>query len=200
MRSVIAVLLMMVLGAKVGWAGEPSESTQPAGWGVKQLMQSLAQVKGAKRKFTERKYMSVLTEPLESSGTLVYIAPGRLEKHTLSPREESMVVEHGVVVITNKAKHMQRTVMLQDYPAVSAFIESIRSTLAGDLESLNKVYQVKLGGDVRRWHLQLVPNDAGVRDVVREIRISGHDNWLGSVEIIEASGDRSVMMVTEDTQ
>jgi hypothetical protein len=144
--------------------------------------------------------MSVLTEPLESSGTLVYIAPGRLEKHTLSPREESMVVEHGVVVITNKAKRMQRTVMLQDYPAVSAFIESIRSTLAGDLESLNKVYQVKLGGDVRHWHLQLVPNDAGVRDVVREIRISGHDNWLSSVEIIEASGDRSVMTVTEDAQ
>lgn len=200
MRSALAVLLMMVLGAAVCWAAEPAEETQSVAWGVKQLMQSLAQVKGAKRKFTERKYMSVLTEPLESTGTLVYIAPGRLEKHTLSPREESMVVEHGVVVITNKAKHTQRTIMLQDYPAVSAFIESIRSTLAGDLESLNKVYHVKLGGEVRRWNLQLVPNDAGVRDVVREIRISGHDNWLSSVEIIEASGDRSVMTVTEDTQ
>ena len=98
MRSAIAVLLMMVLGVNPCWAAEPSESTQPAGWGVQQLMQSLAQEKGAKRKFTERKYMSVLTEPLESSGTLIYVAPGRLEKHTLSPREESMVVEHGVVV------------------------------------------------------------------------------------------------------
>ena len=45
-------------------------------------MQNLAQVKSAKGKFVERKYLAMLNAPLDSSGTLVYTAPGRLEKFT----------------------------------------------------------------------------------------------------------------------
>ena len=44
-------------------------------------------------KFVERKYLAMLTAPLDFSGTLVYTAPGRLEKNTLAPKPERLVLD-----------------------------------------------------------------------------------------------------------
>ena len=56
-------------------------------------MQGLSKVPAAKGKFVERKYLAMLTAPLDSSGTLVYTAPGRLEKNTLAPKPERLVLD-----------------------------------------------------------------------------------------------------------
>ena len=113
-------------------------------WGVAQLMQGLAQTKTAQATFTERKFLSVLSRPLESSGTLLFQAPGHLEKHTLKPKVESLVLDQGVLTIDSKARNIKRTLVLQEYPSVWAFVESIRSTLAGDLPTLERFYQTEL--------------------------------------------------------
>src|SRR5688500_13261361 len=81
-RSCPALALLMIAGV---WSG--TAWTAPASnWGIGELMQSLAQVKSAKGRFVERKYLAILNAPLELSGTLSYSAPGRLEKHTLAPK------------------------------------------------------------------------------------------------------------------
>src|SRR5688500_9130786 len=72
----LALLLGLLLVAAAPAAGA---------WGIEQLMQDLARVKTAKGTFVERKHLAILTAPLESSGTLTYTAPDRLEKHTLVP-------------------------------------------------------------------------------------------------------------------
>ena len=79
-----------------------------------------------------------------------------------------------------------------------AFVESIRSTLAGDLPTLRRFYQLSLDGGERRWRLTLKPNEPGMQDVVSEIRISGDRSWINAIEIIETGGDRSVMTITKD--
>jgi len=48
-------------------------------------MQGLSQVKEAKGKFVERKFLSVLKQPLESSGTLLFQAP-IIWRNTPSPQ------------------------------------------------------------------------------------------------------------------
>lgn len=193
MRSVLAAILLLIYGHC--WGEAPTPEPAPA-WNIEQLMQSMAAVKSSKRKFTEKKYMSVLTVPLESSGTLYYEAPARLEKHTLAPKDERMVLDHGILSVENRAGQVLRTMMVDQYPAIGAFVESIRATLAGDLKSLSRYYQIKLAGDAGHWHMQLVPNDGSMHEVVREIRIDGRGNHIGTVEIFEANGDRSVMTVT----
>jgi len=161
-------------------------------------MQNLRQVKTAKGRFVERKHLGILNAPLEFSGTLIYIAPSRLEKHTLVPRAESLVLEREELTIERKEQSQHRTVMLQDYPVIWAFVESIRSTLAGDLATLNRFYDVALDGDERKWRLALKPSDPKMQEVVSEIRISGNRNWISAIEIIETGGDRSVMTITRD--
>jgi hypothetical protein len=81
-RTVLS-LLLLTAGCCVPAA---SGAVDAAGWDIKRLMQELGQVKIAKGRFVERRYLAILTAPLESSGTLTYVAPDRLEKHTLAPR------------------------------------------------------------------------------------------------------------------
>ncbi|TCV87470.1 LolA family protein [Sulfurirhabdus autotrophica] len=196
MRSLLAGVCLLMAGMGMSAAG--AEQAKPASLDVKQLMQNLGHVKVAKGTFVERKYMSILSTPLELSGTLIYTAPGHLEKHTLLPKPESMVLEQDKLTLENKTKNQRRTVVLQEYPVIWAFVEGIRSTLAGDLPTLSKFYRVSLDGNVNQWRLQLVPVESDMRAVVDEIHISGSKNWVRTIEIIESGGDRSVMTVTED--
>jgi hypothetical protein len=176
-----------------------SGTLNAANWGVEELMRSLAQVKFAKAKFVERKDLAVLTAPLETSGILIYTAPGRLEKHTLRPDPESLVLDQDTLTIDSKAAGKRRTLALRDYPVVWAFVESIRSTLAGDLQTLSRFYRVTLEGDEHAWRLLLKPIEPRMQSVVSEIRIGGSGNRISAIEILETDGDRSVMTISRDT-
>ena len=192
----LTLALLLPLGAPAASAAEPA-SAAPA-WGLPQLMQAMAGIKSERRTFTERKYLKVLTAPLESSGVLVYQAPAHLEKHTLAPRDERMVLDQGIIEIESRSRHFRRTLMATQYPAVGAFVESMRATLAGDLNALTRYYQVQLEGQASNWRMQLVPIDAAARDMVREIRIQGRDARITGIEIVESGGDRMVMAVGDE--
>ncbi len=194
-----ALLLMLCLLPVLAYAeGEPAAPT-PA-WGLSRLMQDMAKVHVSRGKFTERKRLAVLDVPLTSSGTLLFEAPGHLEKRTLEPREESLVLDQGVLTIENKARNLKRTLVVQQYPAVWAFVESIRSTLAGDLPTLERFYKVELKGVEAKWRLRLVPLDQRTRDMVREIVMSGGGNRVTRIEMTESNGDESVMTISGDVQ
>jgi outer membrane lipoprotein-sorting protein len=188
----LAALAAAALAGGAG-AGEPQ-----AGWDLERLMSELAQVKSAKARFVERRQIAILNAPLESSGTLVYAAPGRLEKHTLAPRAESLVLDGDRLTIENKAQNQRRTFALQQYPEIGVFVESIRSTLAGDLAALQRHYEVALEGGESQWRLLLKPRAPGARNLVSEIRIEGAGSQVGSVEILETGGDRSLMTITRE--
>lgn len=193
MRHVLVALLLTTIGICSTLAAE----AVPA-WGMEQLMQNLAQVKSARSKFAERKYLAILNAPLDSSGTLTYTAPGRLEKYTLSPKPETLVLDKDKLTIEYGDRKQRRTLMLQDYPFIWALVESIRSTLAGDLQTLTRFYQASLEGSAEKWHLSLKPAEPTMQAVVKEIHIGGIRNQIRMIEIIEAEGDRSIMTISED--
>ena len=181
----------------LGVIAAPAQGAE-AGWGLVDLMRSLQAVKSSRARFIERKELAILTEPLESSGTLVYRAPGTLEKHTLVPERESMVLEDGRLVLENADRGWRKSFALHEHPVIWAFVESIRSTLAGDLATLRRFYDVELEGSEPDWRLLLRPREPAMKTVVDEIRISGSGNWISRIEILEAGGDRSVMTISRE--
>jgi|KBSMisStaDraftv2_1062788.scaffolds.fasta_scaffold80578_2 outer membrane lipoprotein-sorting protein len=193
-----------VIAALVGWLGSlaayAADKAPAQKWGIEQLMQGLAEVKTAKGKFIERKYLAILTEPLQFSGTLVYTAPGHLEKYTVSPKPESLVLDQDKVTIESKATNQRRVLALQEYPPMWAFVESFRSTLAGDLATLKRFYRVRLEGNETQWQLELKPTEPNMQAIVTEIRIGGSRNRISSIEVTESQGNRSVMTITGDVQ
>jgi outer membrane lipoprotein-sorting protein len=168
-----------------------------ASWDLQQLMDSLAQNKSGRATFVETKHLSVLNKPLESSGELLYTAPDRLEKRTLKPKPESMTVNGDELSIERGSQkyHLQ----LQAYPELAAFIDSIRGTLAGDRKALERNYQLNLGGSADGWVLQLLPLDEKMKAVIQRIRISGVRDQVNSVEISQADGDSSLMVIEKST-
>lgn len=191
-RCAQALLSLLLVGAS---------SAQPAatsGWDLARLMRELAQVETARGRFVERKYLSILTAPLESSGTLLYVAPDRLEKHTVAPRAESLVLEGDQLTFEGGEPKRRRTIRLADYPAIGVFAESIRSTLSGDLEALNRFYAITLEGDGLKWRMVLKPSDPKIQELISEIRIGGSRVWISSIEFLEPGGDRTVMTIARD--
>lgn len=162
-------------------------------WDIDQLMRGLAQAHTEHASFVEKKSIAMLDKPVESSGELFYTAPDHLEKRTIKPKPESMILDHGTLVIERgRQKHH---LPLQDYPELAAFIDSIRSTLAGDRKALERNYRLSLEGTAEHWTLQLLPVDKKIRAVVKRIRIAGMGDSVRSVEITQADGDSSLMLI-----
>lgn len=190
------LMLCISLSIAPASAAEPEQDDAP--WSVTDLMQSLAQVKTSNARFVEHKHLSMLTTPLVFSGTLEYTAPDRLKKTTLLPKPESMILDGDKLVVQSGDAGGKRTLALKDYPSVWAFIESIRSTLAGDIATLNRYYRVDLKGQAKQWQLTLQPADSKIKSLVSEILIKGSFEHIDTIEIRESGGDYSVMSISRD--
>jgi hypothetical protein len=180
--SRLAVLALFVAGA-----------TAAADSDFDRLMSALAQRKHGQVTFVEKKFIALLDRPVESSGELLYDAPDRLEKRTLKPKPESLVLAGGTVSAQRGRHHY--VLDLKQYPQVVPFIESIRATLAGDRAALERVFKVDFSGSLQQWRLALVPLDPQLGKSVKEIHIEGERDVIHSVEILEADGDRSVLTI-----
>jgi outer membrane lipoprotein-sorting protein len=164
-----------------------------ADWQLADLMQQLGQVRNAQARFVERKYIALLDKPVESSGELSFTAPDRMEMRTLRPKKQSLLLDGNRLTMEQDGR--SRTVSLQSYPEVAAFVEGIRGTLAGDRQALERVYQVHLIGNAARWQL-LVPREAAMSRIISRIRIGGSQGEVLSVAYDHADGDRSEMQIT----
>jgi hypothetical protein len=155
------------------------------------VMQLLAARKHGRVEFVEQHFLAVLRRPVESSGELLYDAPDHLEKRTLLPHPENLVLDGGSLSVERGGN--RRVLDLHRYPQVQPFVESIRATLAGDRGALERVYRLEFAGSLARWSLTLEPLDRELAKVVRQVRIDGSRDELLRVEIRQPDGDRSLM-------
>jgi hypothetical protein len=171
-------------------------SSYAAEWALPDLMHLLAQQKSGKASFVERKYISILDKPLESSGELSFNAPDRLEKRTLKPRPESMLLDGDKLTVTLHEKR-PLDLRLQDHPEVAALVESIRGTLSGDQAALEKNYAIDFTGVPGKWQLTLTPVQKAVVKVVRQIHIGGADANIKTITFDQVDGDRFEMTISK---
>jgi outer membrane lipoprotein carrier protein LolA len=159
------------------------------------LMRAFAKTTSAEARFTERRTMSILNKPLESSGVLRYTAPDRLEKHTLQPADEVLLVERDQITLERAGR--KRVLALGDYPALQALVESMRGTLAGDAATLTRFYEARLDGSEARWVLTLVPRERQMSELVATIRLTGRNAHVETIDIFETGGDRTTMTIDD---
>ncbi|HTD06378.1 LolA-related protein [Undibacterium sp.] len=167
-------------------------------WDLPQLMASLAQVQSNEARFTEKKTMALLKAPVESSGILSYRRPDHVEKHILRPKEESLVIDGDEVSWKDGASGKKHSLRLQNNPALTALVESLRATLAGDLPALRRYFAVKLQGTQARWTLTLTPAEDTIRRSLKTMSIEGSGTQVSVIDIVEVGGDRSVMVLQHD--
>lgn len=160
-----------------------------AAFDIDQLMGELAQYKGGRARFVETRTMAMLDRPLLSSGEMIYTPPDRLEKRTVKPRAEMLVLDKDTLTIERGERRM--SISVASRPEAQAFVASVRSTLAGNRQALEKYYQLELKGTPADWKLVLLPLEPAVLALVKRITVTGQGGQVRHIEYAQADGDRS---------
>ena len=164
-----------------------------AAFDISQLMDDLARHKGGKAKFVEKKYFAILDKPVISTGEMTYTAPDRLEKRTLTPKVETLLLDKDILSIERDKQKL--SINLANQPEALAFVDSIRGTLSGNRAALEKNYALHLAGNTDKWVLTLLPSDQKIANMVQRITVTGNKNQVRIIEYLQADGDRSVLNI-----
>lgn len=192
-RKLLALGLLLAVAG--GGAAATSEGPGgDAGAQLDRLMSLMSQRQHGEADFSEKKYLSVLKRPLESSGLLIYDAPDHLEQRTTLPRPQSVVLDHGIA--TMHIGQRERVLRLADYPQLAPLIDSIRATLAGDRAALESVFKIDFSGTLAQWQLRLEPRDAQLAATLKRIELQGQRDTVHEVQVWQSDGDHSVMSIT----
>ena len=192
-RTIRVLVWLCIAGCAANASTGPAAplSTNSAPGDLDEVMHLLALRQHGRVEFVEQHFLAVLNHPIESSGEMRYDAPDHLEKRTLLPRPENLVLAGGALTV-ERGGHTH-VLDLHRYPQIQPFVESIRATLAGDRAALERVFRVEFTGTVQRWSLALYPLDLQLAKSVAEVQIDGTHDQLLRVEIRQADGDRSLM-------
>ena len=182
-RGVLGLALLVVAA---------SASAQAA-FTLDQLMADLAQHKGGRARFVEKRYLSVLDKPVVASGEMTYSPPDRLEKRTLLPKPETLVLDRDTLTMERDKRKL--SINLNSRPEAQAFVESIRSTLSGNRASLERSYSLQLKGSSNQWVLTLVPVESAILLLLQRITVSGSKGQVRSIEYLQPDGDRTELTI-----
>ncbi len=146
--------------------------------------------------FQEEKRFAALDQPLRSSGQLIYVRPAYLSKITIAPEPETLVVDGDRLTLTT-ADRQTRSFRVDRRPEISALVDAVRGTLAGNLTLLENHFKVSVQGDNADWTLVLTPVETVVRRLIQNIVVGGHGTDIRTLRIIAVNQDQQIMTITE---
>jgi hypothetical protein len=175
------------------FSGMPA-AAQAQAWSLDALLHGFARVGESTAHYTETRQSGFVDVPLITEGTLVYRAPDYLAKHDAGGGSGYTVQGDSVEALGPQGR--KRSLRLDNYPTLAAFIAALRATLAGDGKTLHAYFKTRLKGDRAHWTLELTPADAGLANYVSAITLKGSGIRLDEVEMQEVGGDTSVLKLS----
>jgi hypothetical protein len=182
----LALVLLLLL--------DPLTMASAAGDPLDAILAGLSQHTHGQVKFSEETRSQLLTHTLLSEGVLRFDAPDRLEKQTLAPIPEDLIVEGDVVTIIRG--HHRSSIRLSQYPKLSPLLEGIRATLSGNRAALEQRFQVSLASAAGDWELRLAPLRGPSAPSFARIALRGHDDALENVTLEQVNGDVTSIALT----
>lgn len=161
---------------------------------IAEVLAGFAQRPHQQARFVERTYTRLLKRPSETTGELYFDAPDRLEKRTLTPVREVLLVEGEAITVTRGTR--RRTFQMADIPPLRPLLEGLRATLAGDVAGLNAHFSVSFASTGSGWLMTLLPLPGEAQALYQRIQIRGGDSHVQSIAIERGAGERSLMTIT----
>lgn len=197
MRRACAALATLL---SIGWAifsGDSlaADASDPAPTELEALMAIFAGSGGVRAHFEESRHLSILTDPIETTGTLYFAPPDRLARHATWPGRSSVVIEAGRVSLGDETG--QRVFEFNTSEVAQALIGNLMVVFRGDLKTLRARYSISFDSDGESWTLDLEPRSRALRGVIEGIRFSGQNRELSAMETRESNGDRTITRFSE---
>jgi outer membrane lipoprotein carrier protein LolA len=183
--KILCLVLLFFGGAS------PLHADWPGAWGLTQLGEALAEAPEGRVAFTETRTVSYLDAPITLSG-YVLRQGDRIEKHIVSPMQESIVID-GTTVQVDTAEGEHHRFDINDHGLIKGLAMALKATLTGDLNGLDNQFDVTLSGAASGWQLHLVPLDDSVRKSLPGLTLAGAEGIVETIEIEGENGDTSIM-------
>lgn len=142
--------------------------------------------------FTEKRFIAVLSRPLESQGEIRCVPAKGIIWRVTSPISQTSIITPYAILREDSSLGRKR---INDSSRISA---TLLSLLSGDIESAKEGFTVVAHGTKNAWELLLNPKDSLTREVIKSISISGASRPQ-TITVSHASGDTVVTTFTEPT-
>ncbi len=185
-RQVNFRTLLIAIGLSLSTAGGSAagEAANPA---LETLMRSMASTPGVEADFLETKRLALLDAPLQTRGTLYFIPPGRLARHTTQPGPSRMIIDDEQIVLDDQSGGNR--VQLASNPVARAFVDSFLVLFNGNLDELRKRYETRFALDGESWSLLLTPHRDPLKSMIASITMRGDSTTMREMTMHEANGD-----------
>jgi hypothetical protein len=168
-----------------------------------QIMAKLRTVRHVDARYVEHRTLHVLREPIETRGSLHFDAPAHLEKaadQAADGTAEKLTIDGDRLTIDRGTGAAPVALSLREHPEIGVLVESIRATLSGDTDALQRVFDVTPSGTLSHWQLVLQPRDPAQHAALQWMRVSGYAERITAIETADHDGDRSEMAIVEQAQ
>ena len=140
--------------------------------------------------FSQEKHLSMLKEPLISSGKFAYEKPDRLYWEIIKPSPAGFVVQGDKVKRWSSDPRVTETLEIDQEPMARAIVEQVFAWAKADFPRLEKRYRITVMDETSSL-LKLIPLSSQEKKFLTHITIAFSEDWthVRSVELHEKGGD-----------
>jgi len=142
-------------------------------------------------RFDQQKQLVGLKKPVSSNGRFCVVADKGVLWRTLQPFPNTLKITREEIVQLSGERVALRMDARQE-PAVRMINSVLFALLGGDLEPLEKIFQIDGAVQEKSWSVKLTPRDAGFGQVISAIALDG-GVYVRSIVISQAGGDRTAI-------
>lgn len=152
--------------------------------------EELARPRTLRARFTQEQRLSVLRDPLISTGTLVIQRPDRLAWRTLTPAPSTFLMTGSVVTSSWPELGLKETVDLGKNSDAMGLVQAMTVWMSGDLDAVARDYAVAFRAgppDVAT----LTPTNPRIAAMISriELTLTGAPRRVSAVQITQPDGD-----------
>lgn len=145
--------------------------------------------------FVQLKYLSILPNPLRSSGNFSFMPDSGLFWETLQPLHSRLTFSSKG--ISQEQNGQQVWLAQSDQPGVAVIGKILAAMFTNDWQTLKDFFSITVKPDTNahQWHLELIPSQATLASAMERIELTG-DRQLQRITLYEHSGDRTEIEFT----
>jgi hypothetical protein len=140
-------------------------------------------------RFDQRKQLVGLKKPVSSNGRFCVVADKGVLWRTLEPFPNTLKITRDEIIQLSGERVALRMDARQE-PAVRMINSVLFALLAGDLEALEKIFEIDGAVREKSWSVKLKPRNADFAKALSEVSLDG-GVYVRSIVISEAGGDRT---------
>ncbi|MCC6641530.1 MAG: outer membrane lipoprotein carrier protein LolA [Deltaproteobacteria bacterium] len=182
----LGLILALVLSAPPTGVADAAATTAS----VEDVMRLLADSGSVRASFHERKYVHLLTDPIETRGKLFFQPPDRMARHVETPAPVWMAIRDEEVALRD-GRGEQRFDLGQSDVGRS-LVDGLAVVLRGDLALLTARYEIAFEAGDAGWQIVLTPRSRALRVLIASMIIDGVGSEIRRIEVREEGGDSTV--------